>query len=411
MYFLGHHVQHHVARRHRHLDRRAGRRRDRRGGERLQAARAVDRGRPEGRLPRGAAAGAEGGRAVGLLLAAGDRGRVPAHLHAGRPGGPALQAARLHEEPRHGHRGVLAITLDPALRMLFTRMDPIRFRPALAGRGSRTRCWSGATTPRSATRSAASSFALYEPVCRLVLRHRALTLVAALVLVASTVPVYLRLGSEFMPPLNEGAFLYMPTDAARHLGHRGAARPADPGPHPAPFPEVERVFGKAGRADTPTDPGAVLDGGDDGRAEARVEWRASRWYSTGRDVRGSSPHLARPHHLEELRTRWTRAPLPRHAERLDHADQEPHRHALDRRAHADRHQGPRPGPRRDPGHRRRSSRRCSSGVPGRAASSPSAPPAATSSTSTSTASALARYGLTVEDAQTIVTVRRSAARP
>ena len=59
----GAHLQHHVARRHRDLDRRAGRRRDRRGRERLQEARAVDRGRPAGRLPRGPAAGAEGGRA------------------------------------------------------------------------------------------------------------------------------------------------------------------------------------------------------------------------------------------------------------------------------------------------------------------------------------------------------------
>ena len=45
---------------------------------------------------------------------------------------------------------------------------------------------------------------------RFVLRHRAVTLIAALLLMASTVPVFLRLGSEFMPPLYEGTFLYMP---------------------------------------------------------------------------------------------------------------------------------------------------------------------------------------------------------
>jgi Cu(I)/Ag(I) efflux system membrane protein CusA/SilA len=73
-------------------------------------------------------------------------------------------------------------------------------------------------------------------------------------LVVSTVPVFLRLGSEFMPPLNEGALLYMPTalpgmsvtEAQRILQIQDRMLRA--------FPEVERVFGKAGRANTPTDP-------------------------------------------------------------------------------------------------------------------------------------------------------------
>src|SRR4029450_12379453 len=73
-------------------------------------------------------------------------------------------------------------------------------------------------------------------------------------LVASTVPTFLRLGSEFMPPLNEGAFLYMPTalpgmsvtEAQRILQVQDKVLRG--------FPEVERVFGKAGRATTPTDP-------------------------------------------------------------------------------------------------------------------------------------------------------------
>src|SRR5262249_20980903 len=93
-----------------------------------------------------------------------------------------------------------------------------------------------------------------ERVCRFVLRHRALTLLAALLLVATTVPIYFKLGSEFMPPLNEGAFLYMPTalpgmsvtEAQRILQIQDRILRG--------FPEVERVFGKAGRADTPTDP-------------------------------------------------------------------------------------------------------------------------------------------------------------
>src|SRR5450759_2811592 len=50
----------------------------------------------------------------------------------------------------------------------------------------------------------------YHPFVRFVLRHRALTIIATLLVVASTVPVFMRLGSEFMPPLYEGSLLYMP---------------------------------------------------------------------------------------------------------------------------------------------------------------------------------------------------------
>jgi Cu/Ag efflux pump CusA len=70
----------------------------------------------------------------------------------------------------------------------------------------------------------------------------------------ATVPVYFRLGSEFMPPLNEGTILYMPTtlpglsvtEAAKLLQIQDKILMS--------VPEVERVFGKAGRAGTSTDP-------------------------------------------------------------------------------------------------------------------------------------------------------------
>ncbi len=85
-------------------------------------------------------------------------------------------------------------------------------------------------------------------------RFRKTALAVAVVLMAATIPAYLDLGSEFMPPLNEGVILYMPTappgmsidEATRILQSmdRRLAR----------FPEVERVFGKMGRARTATDP-------------------------------------------------------------------------------------------------------------------------------------------------------------
>jgi Cu(I)/Ag(I) efflux system membrane protein CusA/SilA len=52
---------------------------------------------------------------------------------------------------------------------------------------------------------------LYRPVIEWVLRFRWLTILAAVLVVAATVPIYRKLGSEFMPPLNEGTILYMPT--------------------------------------------------------------------------------------------------------------------------------------------------------------------------------------------------------
>jgi len=174
---------------------------------------------------------------------------------------------------------LLAITLDPAMRMLFTRMEPWRFRPrALAAVANRLTV--GHYYPEERHPISRVLFALYEPVCRWVLRHRALTLGLALVLVASTVPIYLRLGSEFMPPLNEGAYLYMPTalpgmsvtEAGRILEVQDRVLRT--------FPEVERVFGKAGRADSPTDPAPFSMVETTVVLKPEVEWRpVKRWYS------------------------------------------------------------------------------------------------------------------------------------
>jgi len=95
---------------------------------------------------------------------------------------------------------------------------------------------------------------LYDPVCRLALRFRWAVIAGAVVLMAATIPIVRRLGSEFMPPLNEGTLLYMPSSvpgmsdaAARDVLQRMDQVLRR-------FPEVARVFGKAGRFDTATDP-------------------------------------------------------------------------------------------------------------------------------------------------------------
>ncbi len=94
----------------------------------------------------------------------------------------------------------------------------------------------------------------YAPVCRFTLRFPKAIIGVAILLIAVTVPVALSLGSEFMPPLNEGTILYMPISvpgmsdaAARDVLQRMDRLLKS-------FPEVEHVFGKAGRFDTATDP-------------------------------------------------------------------------------------------------------------------------------------------------------------
>jgi copper/silver efflux system protein len=94
----------------------------------------------------------------------------------------------------------------------------------------------------------------YRPFVNFVLRFRWLTLLAASLVMTATIYPFTKLGKEFMPPLNEGDILYMPTavpgmaigEAARILQIQDRML--------REFPEVENVFGKAGQSETATDP-------------------------------------------------------------------------------------------------------------------------------------------------------------
>jgi Cu(I)/Ag(I) efflux system membrane protein CusA/SilA len=127
----------------------------------------------------------------------------------------------------------LSITLVPVLMMLLIR-------------GRRLR-------PESANPVSRFFTALYAPVLRLALRWRWTALAVNFAVVPLTVPLLLAIGSEFMPPLYEGAFLYMPTappgmsiaEATRVLQVQDRLL--------RQFPELERVFGTVGRGTTPTD--------------------------------------------------------------------------------------------------------------------------------------------------------------
>jgi Cu(I)/Ag(I) efflux system membrane protein CusA/SilA len=95
---------------------------------------------------------------------------------------------------------------------------------------------------------------LYEPALNFVLRFRGLVLAAAVAVLLLTIFPFARLGKEFMPPLNEGTLLYMPT-AVPGMSITEATKILQIQDRQLrQFPEVTTVFGKAGQADTSTDP-------------------------------------------------------------------------------------------------------------------------------------------------------------
>ena len=148
---------------------------------------------------------------------------------------------------------LLAITLDPAMRLLFTRMKNYTFRPRWLARFA-SAVLVGTIHSEESHPISRVLIRLYEPICAWSLRWKWLVLAGAVALVALTVPVYGRLGSEFMPPLDEGTLLFMPStlpgisvaEAQRLLQTQDRIIKQ--------FPEVESVLGKAGRAETSTDP-------------------------------------------------------------------------------------------------------------------------------------------------------------
>jgi len=179
---------------------------------------------------------------------------------------------------------LLAVTLNPALWMSFIRMEPIKLKWRSLSRLATTVAV-GTYYPEEKHPVSRVLFRFYEPACRFVLRHRKATILTALALVLTTIPVYLRLGSEFMPPLWEGTILYMPTtlpgisvtEAQRLLQTQDRILMS--------FSEVERVFGKAGRIESSTDPAPFSMMETVVALKPESEWRKKRrWYSWLPDV-------------------------------------------------------------------------------------------------------------------------------
>jgi len=132
-----------------------------------------------------------------------------------------------------GFAALLAITFIPALCVLFIR---------------------GKIRREEENRLNQLLIRLYKPVVHFVVQRRYLVIATSILLMISTLPVYFAIESEFMPPLNEGSILYMPTappgmsidEATKTLQKMNQIIRS--------VPEVRTVFGKAGRARTATDP-------------------------------------------------------------------------------------------------------------------------------------------------------------
>ncbi len=131
---------------------------------------------------------------------------------------------------------LIAITLVPVLMYYFMR---------------------GKMPPESANPVSSFFIRLYSPVIRWVLKHKKTTIFLNILALAIAVPMFMSIGSEFMPPLDEGSLLYMPitlpnvtiTEAKRLIRVQDAIIKS--------VPEVEHVLGKVGRAETATDPAPV----------------------------------------------------------------------------------------------------------------------------------------------------------
>jgi Cu(I)/Ag(I) efflux system membrane protein CusA/SilA len=174
---------------------------------------------------------------------------------------------------------VLAITLDPAMRLMFTHMTNFSFRPAWLSRAA-SAVLVGKIHSEEKHPISRILITLYEPVCAWALRWKWLVLAAALGLMAVTVPIFLRLGSEFMPPLDEGTLLYMPSTLPGISLAQAQKLMQVQDRIIRQFPEVDTVLGKAGRAETSTDPAPLSMVETVITLKPHSSWRkVDRWYS------------------------------------------------------------------------------------------------------------------------------------
>ena len=223
---------------------------------------------------------------------------------------------------------VLAITLDPALRLLFTRMRPVHLPAALARAGGERASPSARIHPEETHPISRGLFRLYEPVCAVVAaRTRAIVIGAAACargrdhpdLPAGSAPSSCRRSTRA-----RCSTCRRRCRASRSPRRSSCCRRQDR--IIKQFPEVERVFGKAGRAETPTDPAPLSMIETVITLKPREQWRkVDTWYSAwapewaSRVFRRITPDRISQDELVERDERGAAA--PGRLQRLDDADQ------------------------------------------------------------------------------------------
>jgi len=156
---------------------------------------------------------------------------------------------------------IVAITLVPALMVTFLR---------------------GKVHPETKHPVSRVLIAIYKPFVFVALRNPKTTIAIGLAAILSALPMIPKIGSEFMPPLNEGDILYMPTTlpnisveaAKQYMQYQDRVIRS--------FPEVISVYGKAGRSETPTDPAPLNMLETAVQLKPAEQWRKvpeKRWYS------------------------------------------------------------------------------------------------------------------------------------
>jgi len=139
-------------------------------------------------------------------------------------------------------------------------------------------CLRGKLRPESQNPAARITQAIYLPILRWCLRHWKIVIALNLIFLAATVPLYFRLGSQFMPALYEGSALYMPSALPGISITQAVALMQEQDRIIRSFPEVSTVFGTVGRSDSATD-NAPLDMYDTTiMLRPREQWRAGMTY-------------------------------------------------------------------------------------------------------------------------------------
>jgi Cu(I)/Ag(I) efflux system membrane protein CusA/SilA len=159
------------------------------------------------------------------------------------------------------------------LVLVFSSLLSITLVPALM-----PFCLRGKLKPESQNPAARFTQALYLPVLRWCLRHWKLVIALNLAFLAVTIPLYFRLGSQFMPALYEGSALYMPSALPGISVPQAVTLMQQQDRIIRSFPEVATVFGAVGRSDSATD-NAPLDMFDTAiMLRPRSQWRAGMTY-------------------------------------------------------------------------------------------------------------------------------------